>query len=210
MGVSIHYRGRLDSTDHLPALRNALMSFASSIGWRCRILDEDWNVPANTILEHRGETPEIKGHLGLKGIQLVPPGESEPLEFFFDSRGDLRSPMNVVLVQDGILASDDAWISVKTQFMSAKMHVLIIGLLKYIKEHHIPKLEVSDEGGFWETGDYRNLVEKMRLIENKLDYLSRELSSDYFGNSGSPSADEIAERIEVLLHAEEVKSKHIQ
>jgi hypothetical protein len=117
--------------------------------------------------------------------------------------------MNVVSLREGLLAPDNAWISVKTQFMSAKMHVLIIGLLKYIKEHHIPNLEVRDEGEYWETGDYRNLEEKMRLIGNKLDYLSRELSSDYFGDSGSPSADEIAARIECLFHAEEVKSKCI-
>ena len=209
MGVSIHYRGRLDNKDRLPALRNTLVGFASSMGWQCRILDEDWNLPANAVLEHRGETAEIKGHLGLKGIQLKPPGESEPLDFFFDSGGNLLSPMNIVLIQDGVLALDDAWISVKTQFMSPQMHVLIIGLLKYIKEHHLPNLEVRDEGEYWETGDYRNLEEKMRVIGNKLDYLSRELSSDYFGDSGSPSADEIAARIEVLLHAEELKSKYI-
>jgi hypothetical protein len=93
--------------------------------------------------------------------------------------------------------------------MSAKMHVLTIGLLKFIKEHHIPNLEVMDEGEYWKTGDYRNLEEKMRVIEQKLDYLSRELSSDYFGDSGSPSADAIAARIEVLLHAVELKSKYI-
>lgn len=209
MGVSIHYRGRLDNKDRLPALRNTLVGFASSMGWQCRILDEDWNVPANAVLEHRGETAEIKGQLGLKGVQLKPPGESEPLDFFFDSGGNLLSPMNIVLIQEGILALDDAWISVKTQFMSAKMHVLIIGLLKYIKEHHLPNLEVRDEGEFWETGDYRNLEEKMRLIDKKLDYLSRELSSDCFGNSGSTTADEIAARIESLLHAEELKSRYI-
>jgi hypothetical protein len=209
MGVSIHYRGRLDSKDRLPALRNALMGIASSMGWQGLILDEDWNVPANAVLEHRGETAEIKGHLGLKGVQLKPPGESESLAFFFDSEGNLLSPMNVVSLREGLLAPDNAWISVKTQFMSTKMHVVIIGLLKYIKEHHIPNLEVMDEGEYWETGDYRNLEEKMRVIGNKLDYLSRELSSDYFGDSGSPSADQIAARIECLFHAEEVKSKCI-
>ena len=93
--------------------------------------------------------------------------------------------------------------------MSAKMHVLITGLLKYIQEHHLPNLEVRDEGEYWETGDYRNLEKKMRVIEEKLDYLSRELSSDYFGDSGSTSADEIAARIERLLHAEELKSGYI-
>jgi len=111
------------------------------------------------------------------------------------------------IIQQGIIELNDAWISVKTQFMSAEIHVLMIGLLKYIKEHHIPNLEVRDEGEYWETGDYRNLEEKMRLIERKLDLLSRKLSSECFGDSSRPSEDEISACIERLLHDEEVKSK---
>jgi hypothetical protein len=92
MGVSIHYRGRLDNKDRLPALRNTLIGIASSIGWQCRILDEDWNVPANAVLVHRGETAEIKGHLGLRGLrrsegsffrrrQETPPQASKPAKY---------------------------------------------------------------------------------------------------------------------------------
>ena len=59
MGVSIHYRGKLHNKDRFPALRNALSGIASSLGWQCRVLDEDWNTPANAILAHRGKTAEI-------------------------------------------------------------------------------------------------------------------------------------------------------
>jgi hypothetical protein len=209
MGVSIHYRGKLDNKDRLPALRNALSGIASSLGWQCRVLDEDWNTPANAILAHRGKTAEIEGHLGLKGIQLSPPGKSESLDFFFDSEGNLLSPMSIVLIQEGVLALDDAWISLKTQFLSPELHVFIIGLLKYIKEQYIPNLEVRDEGEYWETEDYQNLVKKMEVIDKKLDYLSRELFSDCLVDPGSLSVDEIAARIEFLLHAEELKSRSI-
>jgi hypothetical protein len=116
--------------------------------------------------------------------------------------------LNVILVQEGVLALDHAWISVKTQFLSAEMHVMIIGLLKYIKEHHIPNLEVKDEGEYWETGNYPALEDKMRVIQEKIDYLSRELSSEYFGGMAGLSADEIAARIERLVHAEDVKSRY--
>jgi hypothetical protein len=207
MGVSIHYRGRLDNTDQLPVFLERLMAIASGIGWQYRVLDEDWSVPANGVLEHGGENAEIRGHLGLKGIQLKPPGESEPLDFFFDSKGYLLSPINVILVQEGVLSLDDAWISVKTQFLSAEKHVTIVGLLKYIKEHHLPNLEVKDEGEYWETGDYRALEDKMGVIQDKIDYLSRELSSGCVGDTAGLSADEIAERIERLFHAEKVKSR---
>ncbi len=209
MGVSIHYRGRLESPDRLPELRENLMGIASNMGWEYRLLDEDWSVPANAVLEHNGETAEIGGCLGLKGIQLKPPGESETLDFFFNAKGHLLSPMNVILIQEGVLEPDDAWISVKTQFLTPEMHVMIIGLLKYIREHHLPGLEVDDEGEYWETGDYRKLENKMKLVQEKINYLSRELSSKCLGDMAGLSADEIADRIERLFHGEEVKSGYI-
>ena len=75
--------------------------------------------------------------------------------------------MNDLLVQEGVLALDDAWVTVKTQFLPANMHVTIIGLLKYIKEHHLPSLEVDDEGEYWETGDYRVLEDKMGVNQKR-------------------------------------------
>lgn len=206
MGVTIHYRGKLDNTDQLPEFLEKLMSIATGFGWKFLVLDEDWSVPVNAVLKTEGKNPEIKGHLGLKGIQLQPSGGSESLDFFFDSNGYLLSPMNVILILEGHLTVEDAWISVKSQFSSAEMHVMIIGLLKYIKEHHLPNLEVQDEGGYWETGDHRALIEKMRLIQDKIDYLSRELSSEPLDDL---SVDEIAARIEWLFHSEGMDSKDI-
>lgn len=208
MGVSIHYCGKLDNTDRLPEFRERLMNIALSSGWQYLVLDEDWSVPAKATLEHNGESAEITGHLGLKGIQLKPLGESEPIDFFFNSKGYLLSPMNVILVQEGVLAIDDAWITVKTQFLPPEMHVMIIGLLKYIKEHYLHNLEVQDEGEYWETGDYLALENKMKVIQEKINYLSHELSSEYFGGMAGLSADEIAERIEQLFCAEDVKPRY--
>lgn len=206
MGVSIHYRGRLDNPDQLPEFCEKLKSIASGLNWHYQILDDDWNIPVNAILIHRGKRAEIRGHLGLRGIGLKPSEESESIDFFFDAKGFLLSPMNIILIQEGVLAIDDAWITVKTQFMSAETHAMIIGLLNYIKEHYIPNLEVKDEGEYWETGDYRILEDKMRLIKEKIDYLSHELSSKDLGDL---SLDEIATEIERLFHAEDVTSRYI-
>ena len=119
------------------------------MGWQYRVLDEDWSVPGNVVLHQSEKIAEIKGHLGLKGIQLKPAGESD-----------------------------------------------------------FPNLEVKDEGEYWETGDYRALEDKMRMIQEKIDYLSRELSSEHFGDITGLSGDEIAARIERLVHAEDVKSRY--
>lgn len=209
MGVSIHYRGRLESLNRLQGLREKLIGIATNMGWQYRILDEDWGVPANAVLEHSGKSAEIKEYLGLKGIQLKASGESESLDFFFNAKGYLLSPMNVILIQEGVLDPDDAWISVKTQFLTPEVHVMIIGLLKYIKEHHLPNLEVNDEGEYWETGDYPKLENKMKFVQEKVNYLTRELSSKCLGDMAGLSADEIADRIERLFQAGEVKSGYI-
>lgn len=209
MGVSIHYRGKLDSPDRLQVLREKSIGIATGMGWHYRVLDEDWSIPVNVVLEQSGKSAEIKGYLGLKGIQLTPPGQSESLDFFFNAKGYLLSPMNVILIEEEVLAPDDAWVSVKTQFLTPEMHVMIIGLLKYIKEHLLPTLEVHDEGEYWDTGDYRILEDKMRVIQEKMDYLSRELSTECLGDMAGLSADEIADRIERLFHADGVTSKYV-
>jgi hypothetical protein len=208
MGVTIHYRGKLDNTDDLPGLCEKLISIANSLGWEYQTLDDDWSFPADAVLEHRGNSVEIKGNLGLKGVQLTPPGESESISFFFDSNGHLLSPISVILVLEGRLALENVWISVKTQFVSADTHVMIVGILKYVKERHIPNLEVHDEGEYWETGDYRLLEAKMEFIREKIDYLTRGLASEDSGKAGR-SEDEIAARIERLFHAANMDSKLI-
>ncbi|MCU0579358.1 MAG: hypothetical protein MUF69_07405 [Desulfobacterota bacterium] len=186
-----------------------MIGIASILGWQYQILDEDWSAPGNAVLEHSEDSSEIKGYLGLKGIQLTPPGVSESLDFFFNAQGYLLSPLSVISIQAGVLEPDEAWISVKTQFLTPEMHVMIIGLLQYIKERHLPSLEVHDEGEYWDTGDYRKLENKMKLVQGKIDDLSRELSSECLGEMAGLSADEIADRIERLFQDEEPKSGYI-
>lgn len=199
MGVTIHYRGRLDDPGRVEDLRRELADIGASIGWTWRTLDDDWLIPPNATLVHNGNVATIKGHLGLKGIDLIPPGKSEALSFLFDAQGHLRSVMDVILLGEGQITPDMAWMSVKTQFLSPDAHVWIIGLLKYLKKRYITDLEVSDEGGFWETGDREALVAKMQLLNDKLAWLAGELASERFAGLAGLSAEEIASRIEAFL-----------
>jgi hypothetical protein len=190
-------------------LCNELTGIASRIGWQYRILDERWDIPVSAVPTRNESTAEIRGHLGLKGIQLKPSGQSESLDFFFDSCSSLRSSMNTVLIRDGTLNPDEAWISVKTQYLSPETHVLIVGPLQYIKTNYISNLEVMDEGEYWNTGDYRILQEKMRLIQEKIEFVSSKLSSEHFGDIIRLSADDIADRIERIIHSNETRYRYI-
>lgn len=199
MGVTIHYRGRLNDVDQLGALCNELADIANAMGWQSTTLNDDWEQPADARLRHTAAGMHIDGHLGLKGIQMTPVEGAESLDFFFDREGNLRALMTMILLLDGTLDPRDAWISVKTQFAPPEVHVWIVGLLKYLKKRYISDLQVSDEGQYWETGDIRVLREKLDFINAKIEHLSTAFSAGCFGDTLGLSAEQIAARIEQWL-----------
>lgn len=200
MGVSLHYRGRLDETALLPSLCHEVGDIADSLGWPATTLDDDWSTPADATLKNGGK---VEGHLGLKGIQITPHPDSEPLVLFFDRDGCLRSPMTMLMILDGTLQPETAWVPMKTQFSGPDTHVWVVGLLKYLKKHYISNLEVWDESEYWDTGDRRKLEEDMTLLNGKLQHLSATISSGRMGDLTGLSADEIASRIERLFLTDE-------
>ena len=199
MGVTIHYRGRLNDVGQLPILCEELADIAAAMGWRSTSLDDDWEQPADARLRITLTGAEIDGNLGLKGIEMSPGPKCESLSFFFDREGNLRCPMSMVAILDGTINLEQAWVSVKTQFAPPEIHAWIIGLLKYLKKRHIADLQVSDEGEYWETGDINILKDRMNLINEGLDRLESALSADCLGDGAELSAEEIASRIEQLL-----------
>jgi hypothetical protein len=199
MGVSIHYRGRLNDVGQLASLCEELTDIAAAMGWQSTRLDDDWEQPANARLRITPTGARIDGHLGLKGILVTPEGGAESLNFFFDRDGNLRCPVSMVSILDGTLDAEQAWVSIKTQFTSPEIHVWIVGLLKYLKKRYISDLQVSDEGEYWETGDIRILKEKMDLIGEKIEHIASKLLSARLGDVSGLSAERIASRIEQLL-----------
>ena len=101
----------------------------------------------------------------------------------------------MLMILDGTLQLETAWVSMKTQFSGPDLHVWVIGLLKYLKKHYISNLKVSDESEYWDTGDRRKLEEDMTLLDEKLQDVSGTISSGRMGTLTGLSADEIAERI---------------
>ena len=206
MGVTIHYRGKLDDPGRVGDLQRELADIAESLGWTWQTLDDDWAIPPSATLVHADGCATINGHLGLKGIGLLPPGDAETLSFYFDAGGQLRSIMNVILSCEGQIASDEAWVFVKTQFLPSDVHVWIIGLLKYLKKRYLTNLEVRDEGGFWETGDREALEAKLRFLNEKLAGLAGELTSERFADLAGLSTADMAARIEEFLRKKRARA----
>lgn len=196
MGVSIHYSGALDDVSRICDLQHELVDIAGSMGWGHHVFDDDWSVAPNATLSVSGKGAEIKGHLGLKGVHIFPPGKSEPLTFLFSADGCLRSLLGMINAGDDE-QSDAASkiVSVKTQFVDSSVHIWITGLLKYLKRKYISDLRVEDEGGYWESGDRVELEARLKFLQDKIDQLATGLSSVEFADCGALSADEIADRI---------------
>ena len=62
MGVTIHYRGRLDDIKKLPVLCDEMIDIAKVMGWKYARLDDDWSITVDAKLDGN----EITGNLGLK------------------------------------------------------------------------------------------------------------------------------------------------
>jgi hypothetical protein len=199
MGVSIHYRGKMADISKIEVLCDELALVAEKMGWPCTRLVEDWSKPANATIEVTEKGSQITGHLPLKGIAFSIHPKCESLRFFFDAGGNLCDPVSMTLISQGALKSEDVWIAVKTQFAGPETHVWIVGLLKYIQEHYLPELQVRDEGEFWETGNHETLKEKMNLINNKIDVISRQLSRVTGSHLEKLSADDLVSMIETLI-----------
>ena len=199
MGVSIHYRGKLSDLTKVEVLCDELVLIADKMNWSYTRLDVGWSKLADATIEATGRGLRIIGPLPTKGIALTINQKCESLRFIFDVEGNLCDPIRLTLISQGILKPEQVWIAVKTQFAGSETHIWIVGLLKYIQKHYLPRLQVRDEGEFWETGNYELLERKMNLINDRIDIISSELSRITGNHLEKLSADDLASVIEALI-----------
>ncbi len=60
------------------------------------------------------------------------------------------------------------WCFCKTQFGSVTGHVAVVELLAAIRKEFMPQLEVSDEGGYWESRDVQELSRKKSFLDRAI------------------------------------------
>ena len=103
------------------------------------------------------------------------------------------------MVNEGSIKEEEAFLSVKTQFAPAEVHIAVVNLLRFLKKRYIPNLEVHDEGGYWETSDKEKLIEKMKFLDEKMDLVAKTLSEIQIENARDLSLEELAKIIEEKL-----------
>jgi len=190
MGVTIHYKGRIND----PVIINSLIDEISDI---CE--DMKWEY---TIIEK--EENDID-HPPIQGIVFSIHEECEPVGFIFDKNGRLRSPISIPFYEEN--DKHQLVVSVKTQFSSPDIHIVLIKLLRYIKSKYIENLEVTDEGEYWETSNKARLKYLFDFLNEKLNIICDILEGNKNKFSKSDSPEQIADKIEELLSKYMFKNK---
>lgn len=179
MGITIHYKGCLDSPGLCDSFLEELIDIAKSMEWEY------------TDFSNHKNRKSI-----LKGIFIKPHPESDILQFMVDKNGFLR---NAVLLEHLNNQEEITFLNhTKTQFASAGIHIAIIKLLKYLKKRYISNLEVIDEGDYWETEDVGILQEKINFLNQKLDKFGAILESIEFDKNETTLS--LADKIEKILN----------
>jgi hypothetical protein len=194
MGLTIHYQGQLKKMSDLPELTNEVADICDSMNWSY----DNFNikeVKSNEVNKVLGLLPGEELHL--QGIIFKAHPRCEPVTLVFDQNGRLCSPMIPLMAQAG----DDPkyiWIGfTKTQFAGPDTHIALVRLLKYLEKRYFKKLEVTDEGDYWESGDENHLRSLFIQLDTAISMFAAAFEKEIIPKGAS--TEDIVQRIETLL-----------
>lgn len=158
MGITIHFRGKIKPLTGIQSLVDDFQSIAEGLKWKYKILDYDFSESQS-----------------LKGIVLSPHLKSESLFLLFDTQSNLNNPIGIQFEKRN---KQHKWNSIKTQFAPLHIHIAVAKMLQCVKSKYIPKLEVFDEGDYWNTGNQEGLDERREILNRAMDLLEEDKNSN--------------------------------
>ncbi len=178
MGVTIHYKGKLNSTDDIDSFCEEMEDIAKSMEWNFDSFDFNW-----------------KDKIPVKGLFISQHPNAEILQLMFDRNGFLR---NSLMFKQFSNDDEITYLNhIKTHFAPFVIHIVIIKLLKYIQQKYISNLDVFDEGEYWLTENATLLQNKFDLLNAKIAMVEAEFSRIEFKKDCTPES--IADKIEEVL-----------
>ena len=158
MGITIHYKGKLNSSDLIDDFCEEMEDISKSMKWKFNSFDYD----------EKDKTP-------VKGLFISPHPKAELLQFMIDKNGYLR---NALMLEHFQHDDDITFLNqIKSQFAPIDIHIAVIKLLKYIQQKYVTNLVVYDDGDYWQTEDTALLQEKMNFLSEKIDLFEVALNS---------------------------------
>jgi hypothetical protein len=204
MGITIHYHGILKDRSRLPELISSLKSASLQLDWPC----DEINERVVGTLERLESQPDPQDphtsftitHLEplddrWRGVIIQPPG-CETLYFTFNTAGHLivfhaqfNSPPGTYWAQELLFC--------KTQFASPDIHIAVCNLLRLV-EPFMSEWTVSDETGYFESGDRAEMERLMNQMSALIEHLGSELGREDLENilgQDVPGNIEVAKKI---------------
>lgn len=176
MGISIHYSGKIANKQKLPELIEEVQEIAIVHGWEYKIYESAF--PTTILLNQKHSHNGL-----MYGIDFTPKGcepiavcflsngkmsnimqlaywgnfEKESIltteTETWDDNGNHSCSTDETILDQAEYEKLLCMCSAKTQYASAAVHELIIGVLRYISNAYLTDFKLTDEGQFWETGD---------------------------------------------------------
>lgn len=161
MGIVIGYKGSLNNPAQVDVLLDDMRHCATKLGWPC----QDISYPVSGLVAGLSgpgneESPPQLVEEEIHGILIQPP-DTETLTLTFNREGKLIQYMEIprqLLVNpqpdETYYLESTPWVKTTGQMES---HFLILVLLRRIRNRYMTNLEIRDDTGFWETGDFEKL-----------------------------------------------------
>ena len=180
MGVTIHYRGRLADLTRIEDFEDRLLDLALEVGGQAQI----WR-------SHADQDPQrvVRGII----LNLAPGQDSTSL--LVSPEGWLIGLTDIEDAERGVLA-EPPWCFTKTQFGPVEGHVALIEMLAELRREFVPDLEVSDEGGYWETHDLAELARRRGVVQQAIDAMAEGLQRHGLSREAAEDPDILRKRIE--------------
>lgn len=167
MGVTIHYRGKLDQLSQVEDLEDRILELALALGGTGRV----WR-----------STPGGAPERMFRGIVLnLVPGQ-EATSLIVSPEGWLLGLHDLEVA--GLRGfSTPPWVQVKTGLGSMEGHVALIEMFRELKRQFVSDLAVQDETGYWDSGDGLQLARDWSALAGQ------ELQPAFRGLSGEAAED---------------------
>jgi hypothetical protein len=207
MGVTIHYRGKLNSPDLIAALMTEVEEICISNNWSYQLLN-DKTQGGNVLMS---PNPFLSDEMldefepnffspddfnsGLRGIAFEPHKESETVTFLFDEEGVLRTMFSNIFHEK----TKYTWCFAKTQFAGTETHIRLINLMTYLKQKYFKKLEIQDGGGYYPDNNKEELQNRMDQLNNAIATVHDVFENMKIDNSKNP--DDVINDIKNALSA---------
>ncbi len=159
MGISIAYRGRLADLTRIEDFEDRLLDLALELGGQAEI----WR-------SHADQDPRrvVRGII----LNLAPGQESTSL--LLAPEGWLIGLADIQNAELGRL-KQPPWCFTKTQLGSLEGHVALVEMIAALQREFLTDLEVSDEGGYWETRNFADLARRRSQVLQALDSMTEGL-----------------------------------